>query len=191
MDSKKYFIEYKINDMQSFFNYARDSFKYGWMDQGKKFHQGVNDAENYCLQTPGELIESKIGICWDMTELYRYWFSIMTDLKQETYYIFYDDNMGCPSHSILVFYQDNLVFWFEPMFYSDDFNYSGIHQYAHISELLKDVKDVFIQYNILKKVIPEKYDESKIYLYKYTQPKYHINGYQMRNHINRSLFISG
>lgn len=33
------------------------------------------------------------------------------------------------------------------------------------------------------------YDNSKVYLYKYEQPKFHINGYEMRNHIDNSQLI--
>lgn len=189
MDYKQYFIENKIDNVELFFKYTRDCFDYGWMDQNYKFHKGVNDGENYCLQGPEELIKSNIGICWDMTELYRCWFELMTQYKYETYYIFYDDNKGCPSHSILVFYRDNFVFWFEPMFNDNDFNYSGIHQYFNILELLKDVESVFIKNVVLKNTIPKKYDNSKIYLYKYEQPKFHINGYEMRHHIDNSQLI--
>ena len=189
MDCKQYFIENKIDNVDLFFKYTRDCFDYGWMDQNYKFHKGVNDGKNYCLQSPEELIKSNIGICWDMTELYRCWFELMTQYKYETYYIFYDDNKGCPSHSILVFYKDNFVFWFEPMFNDNDFNYSGIHQYSNILELLKDVESVFIKNAVLKNTIPKNYDNSKIYLYKYEQPKFHINGYEMRNHIDNSQLI--
>lgn len=190
MDYKQYFIKNGIVNTQLFFKYTRDYFNYGWMDQNKRFHKGVNDAKSYCLQRPDELIKSKIGICWDMTELYRCWFSLMTQYKYETYYIFYDDNLGCPSHSILVFYKDNYVYWFEPMFNNDDFNYCKIHQYNNIIELLNDMKSAFIKYAILKKTIPKEYDNSKIYLYKYQQPPYHINGYELRSHIDNSQLIT-
>lgn len=189
MDCKQYFIENRIDNIELFFQYISDCFDYGWMDKNNKFHKGVNDGETYCLQSPEELIKSKIGICWDMTELYRCWFGLMTQYKYETYYIFYDDNKGCFSHSILVFYKDNFVFWFEPLFNDNDFNYSGIHQYSNIFELLKDVKKVFIENQVLRGNIPKNYDDSKIYLYKYNQPNFHINGYEMRNHIDNSYPI--
>ncbi len=189
MDYKQYFIKNKINNIESFFKYTRDGFKYGWMDQNNNFHKGVNSGKTYCLQRPDELIKNRIGICWDMTELCRCWFSLMTQFKYETYYIFYDDNMGCPSHSILVFYNNDSVFWFEPMFNNENFYYSGIHKYSNIYNLLNDVKRVFIKNAILKEAVPKKYDDSKIYLYKYSKPQYHINGYEMRNHIDNSIIM--
>lgn len=189
MDCKQYFIENGIDNIEKFFDFTKDCFNYGWMDKNKMFFKGVNNAETYYLQSPEELIKSKIGICWDMTELYRCWFNLMTQYKYETYYIFYDDNKGCPSHSILVFYKDNHVYWFEPMFNNDDFNYSGIHKYSNITKLLNDVKNVFIKNSILRCAIKKEYDDSKIYIYKYSQPSYHINGYEMRNHIDNSILI--
>ena len=34
--------------------------------------------------------------------------------------------------------------------------------------------------------IPFKYDKNKILLYKYSQPAYHLNGHEIRQHINNS-----
>lgn len=189
MNCKNYFHDNNLTDIKSFFYYTNNKFKYGWMDQNNRFHEGVNDGKTYCLQSPEELIINKIGICWDMTELYRCWFNLMTQYNYETYYMFYDDSNGCPSHSILVFYKDNYIFWFEPMFNDVNFNYSGIHKYSNILELLKNAKNIFIENGIHKNIIPKNYDNSKIHLYKYEQPKFHINGYEMRNHIDNSQLI--
>lgn len=189
MNYKKYFEDNNLTNIENFFNYTNSKFSYGWMDQDNNFHKGINDADSFCLQYPFELLKSKTGNCWDMTELYRCWFLNMTDLQIETYYLFYDDDMGCFSHSILVFYKDNSIFWFEPMFNDDEFTYSGIHQYSNIQALLKDVRKQFIKYMLIREVIPKKYDDSKIYIYKYMQPKYHINGHQMRDHIDNSILI--
>ena len=86
MNDKEYFFKNNIKSIEDLFEFAK-SIHYGWVDQNKKIHSGVNDANDYSLQSPLELIENKIGICWDMTELYRCWFSTMTNLKIETYYI--------------------------------------------------------------------------------------------------------
>lgn len=183
---------FKNNDLitiEKFFQYTKNQFKYGWIDQNEKQHNGINDALTYSLQSPQELLNSKIGICWDMTELYRYYFKNMTSLKYETYYLFYDDNKGCPSHSILVFYNDNKVYWFEPMFKDDICYYSGIHEYQSILELLKDFKKTFIKNAILKNFISNNYNDLNFHLYKYEQPNYHINGLEMRKHIDSSQKI--
>ena len=187
---KDYFTKIDLTTIDKFFVYMQNEFHYGWLDQTGNKHYGVNDAKTYSLQTPMELLKNHLGICWDMTELCRYWFNLMTHLKIETYYIFYDDNNGCPSHSILVFYNYDKVYWFEPMFTDDNCYYSGIHKYNNISELLKDIKSIFIKYSLYNKAIQSNYDINKFYLYKYTKPKYHINGHEMRQHIDNSTFIN-
>lgn len=181
--------KYNFDSIESFFKYCQNEFKYGWIDQDGNRHIGVNDGKTYCLQSPDELVKSKLGICWDRTELYRDYFDSMTDLKFETYYLLYDDGKGCPSHTILVYYKDDKVYWFEPMFQNCDCYYSGIHEYKNIDELLIDFKNVWIKDAILNKFILRKYRESSISIYKYDKPKYHINGFEMRNHINNSTKV--
>lgn len=186
MNYKMIFIENGLTNINNFFTYMQNNFEYGWIDQNGNKHYGINDAQSYSLQSPRELLKSHLGICWDMTELYRCFFENMTSLKCETYYLFYDDNKGCPSHSILVFYDNDKVYWFEPMFSF----YSGIHEYDSINRLLKDFKKIFVKNAIISRLIPIEYNPSNIQIYKYTQPQKHINGYEMRNHINNSEIIN-
>lgn len=178
--------KYSMNTIEEFFDYCQKEFTYGWISQDNKRHNGQNDGRIYMLQSPEELMDSKLGICWDRTELYRDYFRHMTDFKYETYYLFYDDGKGCPSHTILVYYDNNKVYWFEPMFQDSENDYSGIHVYKHIYDLLTDFKDKWIKWAILEKRIPENYKEENIFIYQYDKPNYHINGYEMRNHINHS-----
>ena len=117
-------------------------------------------------------------------------FENMTSLKYETYYLLYDDNKGCPSHSILVFYDNNKVYWFEPMFNEKSCFYSGIHEYDNITKLLKDFKKKKKKNAVINELIPIDYNLSNIQIYKYTSPSKHINGYEMRNHINSSEVIN-
>lgn len=114
----------------------------------------------------------------------------MTTLKHETYYLFYDDNKCCPCHSILVFYNNNKVYWFEPMFNNENCFYSGIHEYDNTIKLLEDLKNIFIKNAVINGLIPFDYNPSNIQIYKYTAPKEHINGYEMRTHINNSEVIN-
>lgn len=175
--------------IEEFFEYCAKEFEYGWVDQNRKRHRGVNDGEKYLLQSPEELIDSKLGICWDRTELYRDYFKNMTKLKYETYYILYEDGKGCPSHTILVYYNNNKVYWFETMFQNEDCYYSSIHEYSSLDSLLNDFKKIWIKDAIIGAMIPTNYDENNILIYRYNKPKYHINGYEMRNHINNSKLI--
>ncbi len=190
MDYKKIFTENDLTNIANFFTYMQNKFEYGWIDKDGNRHYGINDAQSYSLRSPNELLKSHIGICWDMAELSRCFFENMTSLKYETYYLLYDDNKGCPSHTILVFYDKNKVYWFEPMFNDKNCFYSGIHEYDNITKLLEDFKHNFIKSAVINELIPIDYNPSNIKIYKYTAPKKHINGYEMRNHINHSEFIN-
>lgn len=181
--------KYNWNTIEEFFLYCQKEFEYGWLDQELKRHEGINDGKTYYLQSPKELMDSKLGICWDRTELYRDYFKNMTDLKYETYYLLYEDGACCPSHTILVYYKNNRVYWFEPMFQNKDCYYSGIHEYNNIEELLNDFKKIWIKNAIINQEIPKNYNDGNILIYKYNKPKYHINGFEMRNHINNSEWI--
>ncbi len=67
--------------------------------------------------------------------------------------------------------------------------YNGIHEYNNINDLLNDFKNIQIRNAIINKMIPKNYNDDKILIYKYDKPKYHINGYEMRNHIDNSKLI--
>ena len=189
MKYKNIFIDNNLVIVDNFFNFMQNEFEYGWIDINGNKHYGVNDAQSYCLQSPTELLNSRVGICSDTTELYRCFFENMASFKYETYYLFYDGDEGCPSYSILIFYNNDKVYWLEPMFNDKKCFYSGIHEYNNITKLLEDFKTIFIKYSIINKLIPIDYNSSNIQIYKYDNPSEHIIGYQMREHINSSQII--
>lgn len=176
-----------LNTIEDFFNFVSQNFAYGWMNQNHQLHTGTNDAESYYLQSPTELLNSKTGNCWDITELCRCWFQTMTNLPIATYYIFYDDHAGCPSHTIITYKQSNQFHWFEPMFHSyPSLNCHGIHHYSTRQDLLQDAVQKIINYQQYFQLLPDSINHANIHIYEYKQPPYHINGYEMRNHINQS-----
>lgn len=190
VDYVKIFRNNKLNTIEEFFRFMQKEFNYGWLDINNQIRYGVNDAETYSLQTPFELIKNKVGNCWDMVELYRCFFETMTDFQFETYYLFFDDEKGCPSHSILVYYAHHKVYWFEPMFQDKDCYFSGIHEYDDLNSLLYTAKQIFTKYALKTGLLLNNYSQYNFYCYKYEKPNTHINGYQMRNHINQSSLIN-
>lgn len=176
-----------LNTIEDFFNFVSQNFAYGWMNQNHQLHTGTNDAESYYLQSPTELLNSKTGNCWDITELCRCWFQTMTKFPIATYYTFYDDHAGCPCHTITVYEQNDQSHWFEPMFHSyPSLNCHGIHHYSTSQALLQDAVQKIINYQQYFHLLPNSIDRVNIHIYEYDQPPYHINGYEMRNHINQS-----
>ena len=167
------FIKYNINNIDEFFEFCNSKIEYGWIDENGQRHYGTNYGGKNCLQSPEKLLDTKLGICWDVTELSREYFTV-NGYKNETYFIYYDDGQDYPSHSILVFYKDDGVYWFEPMFKDKIYYYSGIHRYKNTQELLQDFKKRFIENALIKKFIPEDYDINRIYIYKFNKPDYGI-----------------
>lgn len=167
------FTKYDINTIEDFFEFCNTKIEYGWIDENAQRHYGINYGGQNCLQSPVRLMESKLGICWDVTELCREYFTV-NNYKNETYFIYYDDEQDYPSHSILVFYEYNNVYWFEPMFTDERYYFSGIHKYNTIEELLQNLKRRFVENALIKKFIPEDYNKNRIYMYKFDKPEYGI-----------------
>ena len=175
--------------MKTLFQFLQKRVEYGWIDQSGQKHHGINDPYSYQLQTPEELLKNRCGICWDITEVSRSFFEEMTAYVIETYYLFYDDGEGCPCHTILIFYNNNKVYWFEPMFQDLNCYYSGIHPYNNFEELKEDFIKIFLKFSWLQNTIPRNYNPQNLKLYQYQKPTKHINGFEMRNHINNSKLI--
>ena len=110
-----------------------EKIKYGWLDKNNKVHHEVdnNFSDSYVLQSPTQVLENKIGVCWDQVELERYLFK-ETSLEITTYFIVHYDNNKCPTHTFLVYNKDNKVYWFEHSWNK----YKGIHEYNNLIELI-------------------------------------------------------
>lgn len=185
MDYKDFFENLGITTIDSCFRFLYNIL-FGWKDIYGIIHKGVNDATLYTLQSPEELAQSGVGICWDVVEFARLFFQTMTAYYYETFYIMYDDDKGCPSHTFLVFEKDDKMFLFEPTAHHCSYQFSGIIEFENKRELLSFVMDAVIKNFIGNGSIPFKYDKNKILLYKYSQPAYHLNGHEIRQHINNS-----
>ena len=135
-------MEQKINEIMHVMN----SIEYGFRDENnkniiydeEKWRNEFNDF--YYLQTPKELLKSKCGICWDQVELERELFK-NTKFKYETYFIYLNDNNMLPSHTFLVYQNNNNYYWFEHSWNK----YMGVHQYKSMKKLYEDVKNKFVK----------------------------------------------
>jgi len=116
----------------------------------------------YYLQTPEELLKSKIGVCWDQVELERKYFEEI-NIKTESYWICTYDKDNFPSHTFLTYKKDGKYYWFENSWGE----YKGAHEYISLNELLKDIKEKFIKSHKTNKL-------AETLIYKYKKPEYHI-----------------
>lgn len=123
-----------------------EQIEYGFLDDnGNNICDSVDleDTFNkvYYLMSPEELVNKKIGVCWDQVELERKLFE-ENNIKNETYFIYIDDKNNLPSHTFLVYYMDNKVYWFEHSWFDE----KGIHEYNMSDEEFLE----FINSGVLK-----------------------------------------
>lgn len=157
------------------------SIEYGWVDKELKKHQLVDEnfSENYRLQSPNEVLKNKIGVCWDQVELERYYFK-GNDWNVRTFFLVHYDNDKCPSHTFLTFKKDYKYYWFEHSWEK----FRGVHQYTTMRELLLDVRDKFIKYQL-----NNNYTSNNLVLHEYKKPRYHISVQEFYNHCDNGKYV--
>lgn len=158
-----------------------NEIKYGWVDKYGNIH--VNDFEkysdDYILQSPEEVLKSQVGVCWDQVELERHLFEKNGNYVQ-TYFIVHYDNKNCPTHTFLVFKQDNYLCWFEHSWAK----FKGIHKYDSLEELINDVRTKFISCEL-----NNKYDENNLQIHQYEKPNYHISVQEFYKHCENGKIV--
>ena len=155
---------------------------YGWVDKNNNTYINVDDKfqNKYILQSPKEILKSKVGVCWDQVELERYYFkNHVPNIK--TFFIVYDDGDKCPTHTFLTFEKDNKYYWFEHSWEK----FRGIHEYNSFLSLLNDVKNKFIKYELLNKC-----NSNNLIIFEYKKPKYHISTSEFFKHCTFGISIN-
>ena len=147
-----------------------EQIEYGFLDNNGKNILDSSEGEYtfnkvYYLMTPEELLDKKIGVCWDQVELERKLFE-ENNIKNETYFIYIDDKNKLPSHTFLVYYMNNKVYWFEHSWFDE----KGIYEYENINDLLNDIEIKFIK--SIENEVPKDLD---VHIYKYNKPNYNIS----------------
>lgn len=151
-----------------------NDIKYGYMDNKGEIHNDANDefSELYKLQSPQETLENKIGVCWDQVELERYLFK-KKNIEFKTYFIVHYDNDRCPTHTFLIYKDNNKYYWFEHSWKK----HRGITVYDSELEALKDIKDKFV-----KDELNNEYNYMNLCIYEYSKPDYGINVLEFYKH---------
>ena len=151
-----------------------NDIEYGYFDSKNQIHFGVDkDFSNlYRLQSPKEVIEHKVGVCWDQVELERFLFK-KENIEFKTYFIVHYDDDKCPTHTFLIYKENNKFFWFE---HSWEIN-RGIKSYDTELEALKDIKKRFI-----KDELDNNYNPMNLCIYEYSEPEYGINVLEFYKH---------
>lgn len=158
-----------------------EQINYGWIDNCSKKHSIVDEtfSSKYRLQSPQEVIENKIGVCWDQVELERFLFQGHLNIK--TYFIVHYDNDKCPTHTFLTYQKEDKYYWFEHAWEK----YKGIHEYSSLEILLQDVKEKFI-HNELK----NNYNKNNLCLYEYKKPTPYLTTQEYYKHCEQGKQVT-
>lgn len=154
-----------------------NKIEYGWIDKNNNIYKEVNNlfSDNYILQSPEQVIKNKVGVCWDQVELERELFE-KKNIKFNTFFIVHYDNDKCPTHTFLIYEENNKYYWFEHSWEK----FKGIHEYKSELEALKDIKEKFIKYEL-----NSKYNPMNLCIYKYNKPKYGISCLEFYKHCEK------
>ena len=170
-----YYNEFEIMNLM-------ENIEYGWMDKQGSKHKIVDEnySDNYILQSPNEIIKNKVGVCWDQVELERHYFK-GNDWNIKTYFIVHYDKAKCPTHTFLTFEKDNKYYWFEHSWE----RFKGIHEYNSLKDLLINVRDKFIKYEL-----NNNYNKNNLCIYNYKKPKFRLNVLEFYKHCENGNNIS-
>lgn len=162
-----------------------NEIEYGFKLNNKNIYPQNDDewsndfAKQYRLQSPIELMKSKLGVCWDQVELERYYFE-KEKIKYETYFIVEYDGKEYPTHTFAIINLNEKYYWFEHSWEP----YRGIKKFDSIELALLDVKSKFI------KMLDNRNISSKeIVIYKYKKPNYGINSNEFFKHCEQGQKI--
>ncbi|MEG1306079.1 MAG: ASCH domain-containing protein, partial [Bacilli bacterium] len=188
-DVTKFKKEILASGQLGFWNYYKpeeilemmNDIEYGWMDKNKKKQYNINDkfSSLYLLASPKETINNKVGVCFDQTEVERFYFK-NSGYVFKTYFIIYYSQKVCPSHTFLVYEEDNNYYWFEHAWKE----YIGIHKYSNIDDLLIDVRQKFSS-----KELNKNFNINNLVIREYSKPKYGISVDEFFRHCEKCLKI--
>lgn len=158
-----------MNDVKQIMK-TMEKIEYGFLDkEGRNIFDDTNVDyvfnKVYYLMSPEELLKKKVGVCWDQVELERKLFN-EKNIHNETYFIYLDDKQSLPSHTFLLYYKNNKVYWFEHSWYDE----MGIHEYNNINSLLNDV-----EFKFRESKEAEVKSDFDVHIYKYNKPNYNIS----------------
>lgn len=129
-------------------------------------------SKQYFLQSPNQLITSKLGVCWDQVELERYYFE-QENVKCESYFIVEYDGIEYPTHTFMIIELDEKYYWFEHAWEP----YRGIKEFDSLESVLLHIKEKFVNMLVKRNISTE-----EVVIYKYPKPEYGISSEEFFEH---------
>lgn len=144
----------------------------GYRDKDGNLYSGFkwNFKDVFYFQSPKQLLDSKIGTCFEQVELERDIISKLgVDLR--TYFIHYPSDTYDIAHAFLIYKDAKKYYWLENAW----LKYKGLHIYTTKEELFNDVLNKFVA------TIPNG-EFKKVKLYLYERPRFGINYIKYLSH---------
>ena len=166
----------EVKTPEELLDFMSKNINYGYLGKnGRVYHYGDSDFdrdwyEQYILESYDELLENLYGNCWDQVELEREWF-LKNGYEIKTIYemVKLDYDNIFPTHSFLVYKDNNYWYWFE----NSDFDNRLIHKFNTLEELLNYQYKKYVDY--LKTFNISNDEISKIIITEFDKPKDHIS----------------
>lgn len=168
----------ELNTPEELYSFIKKNIKYGYIGKNNKKKYLLNDPkfkedwlDEYALQTPKQILENKIAVCWDYVELARLWFD-NNNFKVKTIFIafFKPKEKTYFTHTFLMFRKNGKWQIFESSF--DEIK--CFKEYNSIKEAINDVINIHCNYfrvNFFTKV------------YEYKKPKFGINSLEFCDYV--------
>ena len=138
-----------------------NTVEYGWIDESGGRHTDLaNFSDEYRLQSPKQLQESRLGVCWDQVELARKLFSD-AGIATRTFFIVHYDDDKCPTHTFILFEHDGKTYWHEHAWEI----MRGLHEFDTFKQAISTIRDAFIE-----KMLHGEYDPQNLVIYEYGTP---------------------
>ncbi len=164
------------------YKYVKQEIKYGFVDTfGNKYYP--NDFEHvdidklYILQSPHDTLKNKCAWCWDVVELYRYYFN-SNNIPNNTYYLEYkNDDLDIHQTHTFILYSLNGK-WYNIEDNSSN-NENGIFEYNSEIDAINTISFYFKEY--IKNTFNEVLSDEFYICNKYIKPSYHISSIEFQN----------
>ena len=190
-ETRKLFEEAKLytniktpNELNEYMN---KNILYGYLGKNNKIYM-PNDSnfdkdwlDNYILENAFDILNTKVGNCWDQVEFERNWFE-NNNYEYKTIYhqvlLNYDNSY--PTHTFLIYKENDKWYWFENAW--EDMK--GIHEYNTLEELLNDEYNKNIEFLKTFNITAEEIE--KIKYFEFNKPKEHISAMEYVKYILNS-----
>ena len=179
-----------IKTPEELLKFMSENIRYGYLGKnGKVYQQEDEDFDSswydqYVLENKDDILKNLCGNCFDQVELERYWF-LENGYTIKTIYemVKLDYDNKYPTHSFLVYNDNNSWYWFE----NADSNNRGIHRFNTFEELISFQYKKYVE-NLKQLNITDNEIEN-IILTEFNKPNEHISAKEYINHLLNSKRI--